>query len=178
MTPELAARLRHVLPGVAIPKNGVAGFTGVAAVARYAGKPQQLRQIRPLRVENSKLANDAFGGVAEGVAGVCDPEIEERAALAADGVPADYLFAWAHLQCRQPPSVEVDSWRRAINDGGLFLDAWGEQAAELGWTAGELFDEPGGLVRPIAGTSVAALGPDHVQMNDGRCFDPAAARQA
>lgn len=107
-----------------------------------------------------------------------DPEpvdadaVEERAALAADSVPACYLDAWARLQCQRPLSVSQDRWRTAINDAGLFLDAWGEQAAEYRWSAGELFDVPrdgvrGGLVWFIEGSRIATLSEQHARTADG-----------
>ena len=44
--------------------------------------------------------------------------IEERAGLAADRVPARYLDTWARLQCQLPSYAPVDTWQRAIEDGG------------------------------------------------------------
>jgi hypothetical protein len=46
--------------------------------------------------------------------------IEERAGLAADRVPARYLDTWARLQCQLPSYAPVDTWQRAIEDGGRF----------------------------------------------------------
>jgi hypothetical protein len=170
MSPEVAARLRHILPGETIPKNGVAGVAGVAALARYAQKPQELRQLRPLRAENTKLANDETVGVTEGVAVTCEPEIEERAALAADSVPSLYLDAWARLQGQRPAHMSEDRWQRALKDAGLFLDAWGAQAVELGWAPSELFDPPAGLVWFIEGDRVNAFGEQNVRTDGGRTF--------
>jgi hypothetical protein len=47
--------------------------------------------------------------------------IEERAALAANSVPACYLVAWARLQCQRPLYATDEAWRRAIEDVGRFL---------------------------------------------------------
>ena len=58
--------------------------------------------------------------------------IEERAGLA-DSVPLVYLAAWARLNHQKPEGVTEKAWRLALDDGGLFLDAWGGQAVELGW---------------------------------------------
>ena len=71
--------------------------------------------------------------------------------MAADSVPAIYLDAWARLQVQRPLSVTEDDWRSAVDDAGLFLDAWSEHAASMGWDACDLFDVPrqgrsGGLV--------------------------------
>ena len=48
----------------------------------------------------------------------------------------------ARLQCQRPSYAPVDTWQRAIEDGGRFLDAWGTDAATMRWTVGELFDAP------------------------------------
>ncbi len=56
-------------------------------------------------------------------------------------------------------------------------------AAELGWTAGELFDAPrnggpGGLVWFCAGEPVRALGPEHAVTTSGRIFERAFQKSA
>ena len=99
--------------------------------------------------------------------------IEERAAMAADRVPACYLDAWARLQCQRPISVAEGEWRLALDDGGHFLDAWGADAATMRWTAGELFDVPrgglaGGLVWQLKGERVRALGEERARLTDRR----------
>ena len=53
--------------------------------------------------------------------------IEERAGLAADRVPPVYLDAWARLNHQKPEGVSEAEWRRALDDGGRFLDAWGNE---------------------------------------------------
>jgi hypothetical protein len=107
--------------------------------------------------------------------------IAERAALAADSVPACYLDAWARLQCQRPSSVDPVAWRRAIDDAGLFLGAWGADAATMRWTPGELFDvprdgQPGGLVWRLTGGRVSALGEDRARLSDGRIIRRAEAK--
>ena len=108
-----------------------------------------------------------------GTAGTVDA-IEERAGLAADRVPFVYLDAWARLNCQKPASVSETEWRLALDDGGRFLDAWGGEAAEAGWTPGELFDVTAGLVWRLAGERVEAIGADHVRLSDGRMIRRAA----
>jgi hypothetical protein len=106
---------------------------------------------------------------------LCDDEsaIEERAALAADQVPACYLSAWASLQSRGPSQ---SIWTRG--DGrsmtaGLFLDASGADAAAMAWSANELFDvpragRPGGLLWRLSGGRVQTLGKESARLTDGR----------
>jgi hypothetical protein len=99
--------------------------------------------------------------------------IEERAALAAESVPACYLDAWAHFQCQRPLSLAESEWWQAIDDAGLFLDAWGANAAAMQWSSDELFDvpregRPGGLVWQLKGCRVSALGTDKARVADGR----------
>ena len=62
--------------------------------------------------------------------GASQAAIEERAGLAADCVPAVYLDAWARLNCQKPFGVSETEWRLALDDGGGFLNAWGNEAAE------------------------------------------------
>ena len=96
--------------------------------------------------------------------------------MAADRVPACYLDGWARLQYQRPLSTDLDAWQRSINDAGLFLDAWGADAAAMQWTAGELFDLPrgrlaGGLVWQLKGERVGALGEDRARLTDGRLIE-------
>lgn len=99
--------------------------------------------------------------------------IEERAALAAECVPACYLDAWARFQCQRPVSIDLDAWLQAINDAGLFLDAWGADAGAMQWSAGQLFyvprvGRPGGLVWQLGRERVNALGEHQARLANGR----------
>lgn len=185
MTPELAERLALVFPNAFIqdiPATGVAGVAGVAShpaasaggvadVSCYAPKPPQLRQLRPLRLEGGNLGNIANEGatahVVESDADVADA-IEERAGLASALVPRVYLDAWAQLNCQKPASVSEAEWRRALDDGGRFLDAWGYVAQAFGWAAGELFNVSAGLVWRLEGERVEFIGSERVRLSGGR----------
>jgi hypothetical protein len=94
--------------------------------------------------------------------------VEERAALAADRVPAIYLDAWARLNCDKPLRMSEAEWRLALDEGGRFLDAWGERVAEVGWTSENLFSPASGLLWRLNGATVETLGADHLRLNDGR----------
>ena len=95
------------------------------------------------------------------------PEIEERAGLAADSVPPVYLDAWARLNCRRLGGVTEGDWLRALDDGGRFLDGFGEKAAEIGWSPSELFDVGRGLVWNMRGERVLAIGTQGVRLRNG-----------
>jgi hypothetical protein len=176
MRHELFARLEKIIKGESISKNGVADVAGVAVVARYASKSPELRQLRPLRVENSNAGKAASGGVVERSQTDKDTILEERAGMAADSVPEVYLHAWAQLNCRRPAKVTEAAWRQALDDGGRFLDTWGSVAAEWQWSVGEIFDVPragsaGGLIWKIAGRAVEAFGPEFARFDDGEVFE-------
>jgi hypothetical protein len=144
----------------------------------YLARLKTLLHEKPLPEELTKPTKGAsVSFVSDHGSPFCADEdadaIEERAALAADRVPGCYLDAWARLQCQRPHSVAAAEWRLAVNDAGLFLDAWGADAAAMGWSAGALFDVPradrtGGLVWQLIGAGVEALGADHVRASDGR----------
>jgi hypothetical protein len=93
--------------------------------------------------------------------------IEERAGLA-DSVPAVYRDAWARLNVERPWGVSEEKWRLALDDGGLFLDAFGSEAAYLGWTADEIFDLWIGILWQPKGERVQALGPDDADLSSWR----------
>jgi hypothetical protein len=176
MRADLAARLRRTMRGEAIEETGVTGVSDVTGRTGLRPRPQWLRQLRRLRLERDDGRKSAKEGVSSPVTAPIAPDfdaIEERAALAADCVPACYLDAWGRLQCQRPLSVADAEWRLAINDAGLFLDDRGLEAAATRWTAAELFDvprdgRPGGLVWQLTGACVDALGEDRARLADGR----------
>jgi hypothetical protein len=182
MRADLAARLRRTMRGEVVAETGVTGVAGVAERTGLRPKPPELRQLRRLRLKNASEGKSAKEGVSSPVTVPLANDlnaIEERAALAADCVPACYLDAWARLQCQKPASVSEAEWRRALDDGGRFLDAWGEDAAAMQWSAGELFDvpragRPRGLVWQLKGAAVEALREDQALLADGRMILKAA----
>ena len=139
-----------------------------------------LSRLKRLLAENrspeepTKLTKGAFVGFVSGQGSAFSDDeaaIEERAGLAADRVPPVYLDAWARLNCQKPACVSEDEWRLALDDGGHFLDAWGSDAAAMGWMPGALFDVTAGLIWRLAGERVQAPGPDHARLSDGRTIE-------
>ena len=96
-----------------------------------------------------------------------DPEAvlrEERAGMAAAGVPEVYLAAWGDLQARKPREATEAQWKQAIEDAGRFLDdtILVKAAEDNGWTARDLFDAsdrgvPQGLIWFLRGRPIAAI---------------------
>jgi hypothetical protein len=177
MKADLATRLRRSMRGESIPKTGVAGVTDVAGVSATCDNSLQLQWLRPLRLENDKLANNVVRGVSAHVTGPPDPDEAERAAIGIElgGVPLAYADAWARLQCQKPMAVSDDERRQAIDDAALLLDQWGSLAVEFQWSPGDLFDvprdgKPGGLVWFLKGEAVRALGHTHAITESGRDF--------
>ena len=68
-----------------------------------------------------------------------DLHAERAAVVLHDGeVPAAYADAFSMLQVRCPENVPVQRWALFFDDAGRFFDAWGAEAARLGWTAEDL----------------------------------------
>ncbi|MFZ2105415.1 MAG: hypothetical protein WAV18_08525 [Roseiarcus sp.] len=166
--------------GGAIAEKGVTGVAGVTGPIGLRLKPPQLRQLRPLRHEYGNGEKRAREGVSPPVTqpiGADFDAIEERAAIISETCPAPYADTFARLNHQKPMAVTDAQWSRALDDAGWFLDDWGTLAAEMPWSAGELFDvpyerRPGGLVWQLKGDRVDALGADHVRLSDGRVIAP------
>jgi hypothetical protein len=166
MKADALARLRRIARGEAVTPD-----TGAVTP-----KTPGVAPVTSLPLKNDRKGQDAAEVSARSLPTPNDAEadpdaIEERAGLAADCVPACYLDAWARLNHEKPFRVSDAEWRLALDDGGRFLDAWGNDAADMGWRPGELFDVTVGLIWRLAGERVAALGPDYVRIADGRSID-------
>lgn len=138
------------------PDSDLFGEPGAARVAEVAGVASS-----DVGNRKSQVAPDGF---------------TERLAVAAEGgVPKLFADAFARLQLQRPAGIDDATWRRALDDAGRFLDAWGEMAKAFAWTPGDLFDVPrdgrGGLVWSLQGEAVRALGPEHAITTSGRVFD-------
>ncbi len=87
------------------------------------------------------------------------------------GVPATFARAFALLQLAPPAGVSLDRWERAIDDAGVFLDAWGHEAERLGWTAPDVVGPgPHTLAWVLDGARVSHLTATTATLSDGRTF--------
>ncbi|MGO4337894.1 hypothetical protein AB4037_23540 [Labrys sp. KB_33_2] len=68
-----------------------------------------------------------------------DGEMPMPAALARAPAYSGPFAAEFSKLLRENPTVDPRRWERAKEDAADFLADWGDQAAELGWTAAELF---------------------------------------
>jgi hypothetical protein len=168
MRADMLARLRHVMSG-----NFAADASGddITVTPPATPKKPRVTPVTPVTPKIDEKGKESAEVCAASL--VCHLEgradaIEERAGLAAERVPPVYLDAWARLNCHKPFAVSEAEWRQALDDGGRFLDAWGEEAAAMQWTPGQLFDAAAGLVWRLAGERVEAIGEDRIRLSDGR----------
>ena len=143
----------------------------VPSAAGLQVEPPRVTGVTAVTGQIGQGANDDCPPAGPSATAFAEPDadaIEERGGLAADSVPPVYLDAWARLNCQKPASVSVAEWWQALDDGGRFLDAFGAEAAELGWTPSELFGVPAGLTWQLAGERVEAIGEDRVRLSNGR----------
>ena len=85
MRADLAARLRRTMRGEAIAENGVTGVAGVTGPTGLRLKPQQLRQLRPLRLENGNGEKSAREGVSSPVTAADRARLRRHRRAGGDG---------------------------------------------------------------------------------------------
>jgi hypothetical protein len=98
----------------------------------YLAKLQALEQTGPI------------GGIVSFVGSQSRPISEfenSKIATSANRQNRQNLFwpAFEALKRQRPAHVDVADWQIAIEDGGIFLRRWAEQAEALGWTARDVF---------------------------------------
>jgi hypothetical protein len=173
MRAELLAELCAIARGEHAAKSPGTPVTPVTLQLGYRPKRAELQALRRLQAKGGNEGKRNSSPVTAPATAAPEPDevaIEERAGLASDCVPSVYLDAWARLNCRKPASVSEAEWRLALDDGGWFLDAWGGEAAEVGWTPSELFAARAGLAWRLAGERVEAIGRHSARLSDGRTF--------
>jgi hypothetical protein len=166
MKPGLLARLRVIARGDYATVTPLADVTATPQLRQKPPELRRLRQLRPKIFEGE--SKDAEASPPSDGASSGTDAIEERAGLAADRVAPVYLDAWSRINHQKPAQVSEAEWRHALDDGGQFLDAGGSEAADLGWTPGELFDVTAGLIWSLGGERVEAISADGVRLSDGR----------
>ena len=169
--PDLLRRLRDV--GATLARDGD------RLLLRAGAAPVPAAIIAALRDRKGELLDLV---PQSGCAVWHDEAFEERAAIVEEG--AGVSRAWAEAfavldLCSRPPACSDARWRQIIDDAGLFLDRFGNEAAQLGWEAIDVFGippndlgtdpRPTGLVPLIRGGSVEAIRRDRatVRMPSG-----------
>jgi hypothetical protein len=174
MRPELRSRLLALARGDIAPKPAVTPVPPVTLVTGYRSNPLKIQGLHGLQVEHSKGGNAANRPVTKAVTAPPEPdpvELEERKAMAADKVPERYLDDWARLQLQRPAGIVDDErWQEVTDDAGRFLDIWGSVAADLGWTANDIFDVPGGIAWFANGSLVTTINHEAAMCFDGRIW--------
>lgn len=160
----------------------------LGATIKVDGHALRLSAPRPLpsvfvqRLKAMKadvLAVLAFEATAAAVPSRLDhADEDERAALVEQdgGIPRLFAEAFARLQQSCPAGVPEARWRQFIDDGGLFLDRWGAEALEFGWTVRDVFGldhgkplarlDRMGLVWLLKGRQVVALTDRAARLSD------------
>jgi len=159
---RLLSLARGEIPGEP-DESGVTGVAPVASQARVTAHPSLSHWNYSATGATGKIRSSPIAGridpVTDPVAAFSiskrwsDLSLEqtEREAIAIElgHVPEVYVREFAHIQALPPAHVPRQRWDMFVNDAGLFLDAWGKEAARLGWTADDLFglDPVGPMVR-------------------------------
>jgi hypothetical protein len=109
-------------------------------------------------------------------------ELVERAAIVEHdgGIPRAYADEFARLQQWCPAGVPEVRWRQFINDGGVFLDRWGDEALRRGWQPSDLFGldpvmpmaryDRMGLLWLLHGQTVSALRATEAALSGGHVY--------
>jgi hypothetical protein len=171
MRADALAALRAIMRGDPLAESHVTPATPVTLQPGYRLKAIELQALQPLQAEAGKDRRGDCSPVTAPVTALPEPHeaaIEERAGLAADRIPRVYLDAWARLNCQKSEGVSEAEWRLAQNDGGRFLDEWGDKAARQGITPNYLFGVCEGLIWRLRGAHVVSLSPQEIRLSDGR----------
>jgi hypothetical protein len=138
-------------------KSGVIGVIGVM--------PNKNKDL----VDHTKSVTGVIGVISFASCRLEPSDMDERRAMAeieGGGSPL-YSLQFVQLQAACPVGLDPSAWAQAINDAGLFLDAHGQQAEGLGWSAADLF-LPDGLILSLRGAQVRKLTAQQAQLSDDR----------
>jgi hypothetical protein len=162
------------------PATSATSATIFTPAARDVAKVAIVAAMGPPK---SKGAFQSAAGLAAGI----DPQgnqidLAEREAIAIEmgGVPEAYAKAFAAIQAYPPANVPQERWRQFINDAGIFLDRWGQEAARHCWRSDELFGlhptapmaryDRMGLLWMLRGQSVTELTDKLARLSDGLAY--------
>ena len=165
------ARLRQKIRETSLPQEPSKPSKG--AFEGFEGAPS--RGVCPISAV-APIAKPSAAGARE----IDEAEREAIAIELGGRVPEIYALAFAQLQTQAPPEVPLERWHQFINDAGIFLDRWGDEAERLGWRAEELFglhpDAPiarcdrMGLLWTLKGERVVELTPTEARLLGGLTF--------
>lgn len=100
--------------------------------------------------------------------------LDEREAMALEGgVPPAFARAFAALQFEAPEGVSLARHEEMMDDAGRLLDAWGEEAERLGWSAADLIGpdpSPEPLAWALKGATIARIHRNGATLSDGRKY--------
>ena len=152
----------------------------LAEIRNRAGTPANLAKVGAAFSSFSNFSRasspkDAFESQAREAAAAAsnDDQFTERAAIIEydAGVPREWAEGFARLDISKSlPGFTEERWQQLIDDGGRFLNCWATAAAELGWSAEDVFgvspSQPdgnqhfGGLALLIQGGEVVGVRAD------------------
>lgn len=142
------------------------------AIERIVTERLQVKAPQPLPPSLVQQLRQYKAQIAE----LLDEPLQERTAIiTANGVPEEWAAGFARLcVMAKPAGYSGRRWEQLVNDGGLFLDHFGGQAAALGWRAVDVFgvhpNVPAtathcmGLVPLINGGQVLAITADSARL--------------
>jgi hypothetical protein len=128
-------------PGTAVTTTPPLVTIAPAPVTRE--NQSNLRQVVGSGYQESQHLQAFLVPVTTGTAVTAENEDEEERAAIIEfdaGIPRAWAEGFARLDRQQPlAGYSATQWRQIIDDGGRFLDAWGELAAGLSWKVTDVF---------------------------------------
>jgi hypothetical protein len=114
----------------------------IISAVRQAGAALRVDGDSLVASNASRIAPDLKAAIRENKPHLITALVGLRCKVTIIEIPATglrYRRTFAHLQLRPPALVEVERWRRCVQDGSKFLALWGEQAESFGWASRDLF---------------------------------------
>jgi hypothetical protein len=114
----------------------------ILSAVREAGAALRVEGDSLVASNASRIAPDLKAAIRENKPQIITALVGAGCKVTIIEIPATglrYRRTFARLQLKPPALVEVERWRKAVEDGSKFLARWGEQAETLGWTPADLF---------------------------------------